>query len=400
MRVLSTDEPNFEQFALGVDSPLSEEAKPSERLFRCSFEQENHEKIRPNPSSPIEQLRNEAVERALEFVPLSLDDDYRVPDANSSGGLALLDQGELRKIRSVGKEIVRELGRKILSGNFNLTKVSFPIRCMSSKTALHNTLKTCIMFPLYLNKAASVTEPLERFKLVIVGSVSSFMYTSTFVKPLNPILGETLYGKMPDGSQLWAEQTSHHPPVSSFFVEGPGSSYLSHGFYNFSAKAGLNSVTIHNYGKKSFCFPDGQLIYQNCPNEVFSGTFFGAMRHESLGFIHFVDEGNQIECRIEFKKAKGKPSDYFTGDVTSHGTVVARLKGTYLGYMDFDGKRYWDARYMHPFPIEFETVIPSDADYRGDLQFLKTEKVDQAQRVKEGLENLQRSDRKLRGDHS
>lgn len=384
LRVLPKDDPGSEAFSLRrirIDSPPSEEEKSSGQL-------------------PKDPPYNEVVGKAVAFEPLSLDDDYRTPNGNSSGGLTLLDQDELRKIRSVGKEILRELGKKILSGNFNLTRVSFPIKCMSSRTALHNTLNTCIMFPLYLNKAASVSDSLERFRLVLVGSLSSFMHSSTFVKPLNPILGETLYGAMNDGSKLWAEQTCHHPPVSSFFVEGPGSNYIVYGFYNFSAKAGLNSVTIQNSGKKVFCFPDGQVISQNCPDEVFSGTFFGKMRHESLGVILFEDEMNRLECRVEFKKVKGRPSDYFAGIVFRDGIPVARLNGSYLGYIDFDGRRYWDARYMQPFPIQFETVIPSDADYREDLLLLRSGRVDAAQRAKEHLENIQRNDRKLRDDYS
>jgi len=42
-----------------------------------------------------------------------------------------------------------------------------------------------------LNKAASINDPLERFKLVMVSSVA-FMYPSKiYEKPLNPVLGET-----------------------------------------------------------------------------------------------------------------------------------------------------------------------------------------------------------------
>lgn len=32
---------------------------------------------------------------------------------------------------------------------------------------------------------------------------------------LNPILGETLQGQFNDGTQVYCEQFSHHPPVSN-----------------------------------------------------------------------------------------------------------------------------------------------------------------------------------------
>ena len=41
--------------------------------------------------------------------------------------------------------------------------------------------------------------------------------------PLNPILGETLIQKSVNGMMLYCEQTSHHPPISNFLVEGPAS---------------------------------------------------------------------------------------------------------------------------------------------------------------------------------
>jgi hypothetical protein len=41
-------------------------------------------------------------------------------------------------------------------------------------------------------------------------------------KPFNPILGETWQAKLTDGSTMFMEQISHHPPVSAFNIEGPG----------------------------------------------------------------------------------------------------------------------------------------------------------------------------------
>ena len=42
--------------------------------------------------------------------------------------------------------------------------------------------------------------------------------TST-LKPFNPILGETYQGQYSSGLRVYAEQISHHPPVSSWQVE-------------------------------------------------------------------------------------------------------------------------------------------------------------------------------------
>lgn len=41
--------------------------------------------------------------------------------------------------------------------------------------------------------------------------------TST-LKPFNPILGETFEGEYSCGARVFAEQISHHPPVSAWQV--------------------------------------------------------------------------------------------------------------------------------------------------------------------------------------
>jgi hypothetical protein len=44
-------------------------------------------------------------------------------------------------------------------------------------------------------------------------------------------LGETLQAEYNDGSKVYVEQTSHHPPVSSFLLYGPNENYVYSGYY-------------------------------------------------------------------------------------------------------------------------------------------------------------------------
>lgn len=45
--------------------------------------------------------------------------------------------------------------------------------------------------PIYYNYAASISDPVERLKVVMVSSISFIYCDKMFEKPLNPILGET-----------------------------------------------------------------------------------------------------------------------------------------------------------------------------------------------------------------
>jgi hypothetical protein len=146
--------------------------------------------------------------------------------------------------------MVKIIGRKILSGEFNLTKISFPIRACHPKTALFNSIAGCTVFPYFMNKAAAEKDPLERFKLAVSCFIATPYYLDMFQKPLNPILGETLQATLIDGTQICAEQVSHHPPISYFLIVGPNNSYKFSGLYDFDISPGLNSLMMRNKGKR------------------------------------------------------------------------------------------------------------------------------------------------------
>lgn len=138
-------------------------------------------------------------------------------------------------MRSMGKYVIQQIGKKILSGDMNLTRISFPIRGMIAKSALEKNLMSTIYFPLYINRACIVPNKLERLKLVITATISTFYVNLSFHKPLNPILGETIKGHLDDGTQLYAEQICHHPPISCFYGIGPDKNYLYYGNYHYEA---------------------------------------------------------------------------------------------------------------------------------------------------------------------
>jgi len=70
------------------------------------------------------------------FVGINLKDEKRVFDAHDKGGKQCMDKAVTNATRSVGKFIISEVGRKLISGDFNLTTVSFPIKAMIPKSAL------------------------------------------------------------------------------------------------------------------------------------------------------------------------------------------------------------------------------------------------------------------------
>lgn len=111
----------------------------------------------------------------------------------------------------------------------------------------------------------------------------------------------------------------------------------------------------------------------------------------------FIDEANEITCAI---KIGGKPSDTISGEIIHKGIIVSKVRGSYLSYIEFDGERYWDIRENFPISlIELEKNLPSSSLYREDRKLLEINQVEEAQISKDKIENIQRSDRKLRENY-
>ena len=98
--------------------------------------------------------------------------------------------------------MIKEIGKKLLSGDFNLTTVSFPINVMLPLTILQTIAKSYFQFPIYMKLASLTPDPLERFKYVVVTTLSCFHKSSHFLKPMNPVLGETYEMLWEDGSKV------------------------------------------------------------------------------------------------------------------------------------------------------------------------------------------------------
>lgn len=71
-------------------------------------------------------------------------------------------------------------------------------------------------------------------------------------KPLNPFLGEVFVGKWEDETLgdtiLLSEQTSHHPPVTSYYVENKKNQVTLQGYNRVKATISTASINIKQYG--------------------------------------------------------------------------------------------------------------------------------------------------------
>ena len=97
----------------------------------------------------------------------------------------------MSRLRGSATEILKMVGKKLFSGNFDLTKISFPIKCMGPITTLEIMPTLQSTMAIYLNYAASQPDPIERMKLLMSHNICYLFKENVWDKPLNPILGET-----------------------------------------------------------------------------------------------------------------------------------------------------------------------------------------------------------------
>jgi hypothetical protein len=327
-------------------------------------------------------------------------DEYRPNYGNKKkGGIDFKYKKTMKLIRSIGIDLLKEIGKKLLSGQFNLTTVSFPIKVMIPITVLQHICNGHFNYPLYLNLAYISGDYLERLKLVIVATLSSWYKSSVMLKPLNPVLGETYEMIWEDGSHEYVEQTCHHPPTSNFYILGPKKNWIYCGYFSFTSSAFINSVKLKNNGKRYIKFKDGTYITFNYSVDEYSNTFVGNFIHESLGEMIFRDETHGLQTKFKLGNYKEKKlSDYFIGEIKDdNGKILSKFKGSYLSYIEFDGVRYWDIRRnidIDYYPVKDQ--IKGSSIYREDCQLLYERKMQEAQKAKEKIEELQRYDKKLR----
>ncbi len=157
-----------------------------------------------NGDSYTDEEKSEIV-KAISFKPSTFSDDYRDPNGSSYGGFQCLDYAVSSRLRSAGTELFKQVGRQMFNGKFNLVGISFPIKCMAPISVLEQVPTSQSCCSIFLNKAASVTDPVERMKLVMASSVAFFHPSMIFEKPLNPVLGETYQAVAADGARIYLE---------------------------------------------------------------------------------------------------------------------------------------------------------------------------------------------------
>ncbi|KAM3481265.1 hypothetical protein MY8738_004521 [Beauveria namnaoensis] len=177
----------------------------------------------------------------------------------------------------------------------------------------------------------TIDDDVERFVSVVKFYLSGWHIRPPGVKkPLNPILGEifSCYWDLPDNKKAYyiSEQTSHHPPKSSYFYMAPDHHIRIDGtlkprskFLGNSAASmmeGIAFLSLLNRGKDK---TKGERYIVTQPNMYARGILFGKMKYE-LGDHSFVRCPElDLTADLDFK-TKG----WVSGTYNAVGGVIKR----------------------------------------------------------------------------
>lgn len=210
----------------------------------------------------------------------------------------------------------------------DLSRVVLPTFILEPRSMLER-ITNFMAHPETLLPMPTVDDSLERFVSVVKFYLSGWHIKPPGVKkPLNPILGETFtgYWKYPDGTYGYyiAEQTSHHPPKSSYFFMAPEHNIRIDGtliprskFLGNSAGSMMEGIAILRFMNRGSNKEKGERYILTQPNMYARNILIGKMKYELGDHSYVRCPENNLVADIEFK-TKG----YFSGTYNQIGGTI------------------------------------------------------------------------------
>ncbi|EED20469.1 oxysterol binding protein (Osh7), putative [Talaromyces stipitatus ATCC 10500] len=227
----------------------------------------------------------------------------------------------------------------------DLSRVTLPTFILEPRSMLER-ITNFMAHPETLLPMPTIEDPLERFVSVVKFYLSGWHIKPPGVKkPLNPILGEvfTCYWDYDDGTRGYyiSEQTSHHPPKSSYFFMAPEHHIRIDGtlkprskFLGNSAASLMEGIAILRLLNRGLNPAKGERYILTQPNMYARGILFGKMKYE-LGDHSFIKcPENHLVCDVEFK-TKG----YFSG---TYNAIAGTIKNDQTGEVYYELSGLWN----------------------------------------------------------
>ncbi|KPU72775.1 uncharacterized protein Dana_GF23022, isoform F [Drosophila ananassae] len=312
---------------VGDPLPVSHETQWSEADYEKHFNEHDLDADSQNeaPNAVMSGLESESesdgAEQVQEDGPEQCQETSYVPITEEEFG----EQGEqVEELAEENKSLIWCIVKQVRPG-MDLSKVVLPTFILEPRSFL-DKLSDSYYHADILSKAVHEDDAFTRMKLVVQWYLSSFYKKPKGLKkPYNPILGERFrcYWQHPTGSKTFyiAEQVSHHPPVSAFYVTNREDGFsitcsilAKSKFYGNSTSAVLEGAATMTL------LPRGECYTASTPYAHCKGILMGTLSMELGGKINIECENTGYRTELEFKL---KP---FLGGSDATNVVVGKIK--------------------------------------------------------------------------
>jgi len=301
----------------------------------------------------------------------------------------------------------------------DLTKISMPI---SFNEPLSMLQKICEQFEYSNLLYLADTCDNDSLSLAYLTGFAIGVYANTqnrLLKPFNPILGETYQLDCQEqGFKFFAEQVSHHPPISAYSATAEnfsvrGQSEFTNRFwgkYMEMTPKGTTHVTLATSGKQ---------YYYSGVTTILNNILMGTAYIEHHGELVIKCVGSKAYASVLLKKKgllSGNGKEVKGKIVDENGKTVYELIGEWDKYLNAKDKNsgeiieifkknptFNDFYYLSAFGIHLnepvtaeESLLRSDSRLRPDQRLHEKGDMIEAAEVKNKLEDRQRKAKKLR----
>uniref|UniRef100_A0A8C8GWW2 Oxysterol-binding protein n=1 Tax=Oncorhynchus tshawytscha TaxID=74940 RepID=A0A8C8GWW2_ONCTS len=335
----------------------------------------------------------------------------------------MAEAGEASQVETVSEEnkgLIWTLLKQLRPG-MDLSKVVLPTFILEPRSFL-DKLSDYYYHANLLSEAAREESPYGRIKQVVRWYLSGFYKKPKGLKkPYNPILGETfrccwLHPQTDSCTFYIAEQISHHPPISAFYVCNKKDGFYISGSILAKSKFYGNSLSAILDGRARLMLLGRDEEYViTMPYAHCKGILYGTMTLELGGKITIECEKTKYVAELEFKLKPflgGSSSvNVISGKIQQGDELLATVDGHWDGEVFLQEKSGQQEHLWNPTPEVRSTRLKRQVvqlDQQGQFeserlwQHVTSAIVDrdqnQATQEKFVLEEAQRNQAKDRGD--
>ncbi|XP_056281477.1 oxysterol-binding protein-related protein 8 [Pseudoliparis swirei] len=291
--------------------------------------EQDHEESDPEGLEKSEESDSDTSERQDDsYIDLDPNEHLRETPYLEQSHEELGEAGEAAQTETVSEEnksLIWTLLKQVRPG-MDLSKVVLPTFILEPRSFL-DKLSDYYYHADFLSEAAIEENAYNRLKKVVKWYISGFYKKPKGLKkPYNPIIGETyrcmwLHQNTNSKTFYIAEQVSHHPPVSAFYVSNRKDGFCLSGSILAKSKFYGNSLSAILDGEARLNFLNrGEDYVMNMPYAHCKGILYGTMTLELGGQVTIACEKTGYSAQLEFKL---KP---FLGSSDSVNHVCGKIK--------------------------------------------------------------------------